>query len=64
MFLKRGDGTPYDLIYNLVNGSKVLYPLSVVFLFLIYIAAFYLVYYFIRRSKKARAETESERDAA
>ena len=45
MFLIAGDGTPYDIVYNLVNGSKLLYPLIVVFLFLAYIAVFYLAYY-------------------
>ena len=41
MFLKAGDGTPYDILYNLVGGSPVWYPLGVVGLFLVYIAAFY-----------------------
>ena len=45
MFLMHGDGTPYDLVYNLVGGSPVWYPLSVVALFLIYICAFYGVFY-------------------
>ena len=49
MFLMRGDGTPYDIFYNLVNGNKVLYPLIVVALFLIYISVFYLVYYRIHK---------------
>ena len=52
MFLMRGDGTPYDIFYNLVNGSTVLYPVIVVGLFLIYIALFYWVYYLIRRKKR------------
>ena len=30
MFLSRGDGTPYDIVYNLVNGNPVIYPLLVV----------------------------------
>lgn len=37
MFLMRGDGTPYDILYRLLNGHRVLYPLGVVGLFLIYI---------------------------
>ena len=49
MFLMRGDGTPYDIFYNLVNGNKVLYPLIVVALFLIYISVFYMVYYRIHK---------------
>ncbi len=53
MFLMRGDGTPYDIFYNLVNGNKVLYPLIVVALFMLYIVIFYAVFYLI---KKARAK--------
>ncbi|MBR2967408.1 MAG: YwaF family protein [Clostridia bacterium] len=51
MFLMRGDGTPYDIFYNLVGGNPVLYPLIVVLLFFIYIAAFYAVFMFVRRKK-------------
>ncbi len=54
MFLMRGDGTPYDIIYNLVGGSPVIYPLCVVLLFLFYISIYYLVYFLIGR-KKAKA---------
>lgn len=54
MFLSRGDGTPYDLLFNLVQGHPVLYPLGVVALFVLYIAGYYFVYYeickcFLRR---------------
>ena len=49
MFLMRGDGTPYDLVYNAVGGSPVLYPLCVVGMFLLYIALFYRVVYLLRR---------------
>ena len=51
MFLMRGDGTPYDIFYNLVGGHPVFYPLIVVGLFLIYIAAFYGVYFLIQKKK-------------
>ncbi len=51
MFLMRGDGTPYDILYNLVGGNKVLYPLGVVVLFLIYIVVFYHVYFAVTRKK-------------
>ena len=44
MFLMRGDGTPYDIFFNLVSGHKVLYPAIVLGLFLVYIAVFYKVY--------------------
>ena len=48
MFLVRGDGTPYDILYNMVGGDPVLYPIMVIALFLIYIAAFYGVYILIK----------------
>ena len=51
MFLMRGDGTPYDIFYNLVNGNRVLYPMIVVVLFLAYISIFYLVYFLIQKKK-------------
>ena len=53
MFLVRGDGTPYDILYNLVGGNAVLYPIFVVLLFVVYIAAFYGVYYLCTKKKKA-----------
>ena len=43
MFLMSGDGTPYDIFYNLVGGHPVWYPATVVGLFLAYIAIFYAV---------------------
>ena len=52
MFLMAGDGTPYDILYNLFNGNKVLYPLSVVGLFLLYITGYYLVYFAITKRSK------------
>ena len=54
MFLMRGDGTPYDIVYNLVNGNAVLYPLIVVGLFLVYISLFYLAFFAIRRIRNNR----------
>ncbi len=51
MFLMRGDGTPYDIFYNLVNGNKVFYPLIVVLLFIVYILVFYNAYFFIKKRK-------------
>lgn len=48
MFLMAGDGTPYDILYNLVDGNPVLYPMLVVLLFLVYIVAFRAVYQFIK----------------
>ena len=52
MFLMAGDGTPYDILYNLVNGNKVLYPVCVIALFLIYIVIFYAVFYLLKTKKK------------
>lgn len=63
MFLMRGDGTPYDIFYNLVNGNRILYPLIVVLLFLLYISAFYGVYFLIAKliaKKKAEKEQKAE----
>ena len=53
MFLMRGDGTPYDVLFHLVGGNRVLYPLSVVALFLLYITGFYRVFYMVTKPKKA-----------
>ena len=56
MFLMNHDGTPYSIFYNLVNGHKVLYPIVVVLLFLLYITAFYFTYFYVqkKRAQKAR----------
>ena len=54
MFLMRGDGTPYDIFFNLVGGSPVLYPIVVVLLFFLYIAAFYGIYFLAKGKKNAR----------
>lgn len=51
MFLMAGDGTPYDILYNLVNGSKILYPSIVVGLFMVYIVMFYGLFYVFSRKK-------------
>lgn len=61
MFLMRGDGTPYDICYNLVGGNPILYPLFVVALFIAYICMFYFVYFFAsipakRKSQLSRTE--------
>ncbi|MBR3639055.1 MAG: YwaF family protein [Clostridia bacterium] len=51
MFLRRGDGTPYDIFFNLVGGNRVLYPMIVIGLFLLYITVFYLVSTPIKRKR-------------
>lgn len=53
MFLMSGDGTPYDILYNLVGGNKILYPASVVVLFFLYICLFCTVYNWVCKKKKA-----------
>ena len=58
MFLMRGDGTPYDIVYNLVGGSPVFYPISVVALFLVYITAFWGVYSFVKKKVAERKSSE------
>ena len=55
MFLMAGDGTPYDILYNLVGGHKVFYPLSVVALFILYICIYYGVCRLVRSKKRAKA---------
>jgi len=52
MFLMRGDGTPYDILYNLLGGHPVAYPLSVVALFVIYIIAFYHIDYLLKTRRQ------------
>jgi hypothetical protein len=47
----RGDGTPYDILYNLVGGSPVWYPLGVVGLFILYILAFYWIFFLVIHRK-------------
>ena len=54
MFLMNHDGTPYSIFYNLVNGSPVLYPIVVVLLFVIYIAAFVYIYNLIDKKIKLK----------
>lgn len=61
MFLMNHDGTPYKIVYDLVGGHKVAYPLMVVFLFVVYIVIFYAAYYAIcKRFKKPSAATETQ----
>ena len=55
MFLVRGDGTPYDILYNLVGGNPIAYPLGVVALFLVYIGIFYWISFTVRKKKNTPA---------
>lgn len=52
MFLSRGDGTPYDILYNIVNGNKIIYPLLVILLFVLWITILYFVFRGIRNKKR------------
>lgn len=60
MFLSRGDGTPYDIIYNFVNGNAVLYPLIVVALFVVYILVYYKIFSVIRYKSNSSLEKSDE----
>lgn len=59
MFLERGDGTPYDILYNLVGGNPVIYPIGVVLLFFIYIIAFNAIFSYFR-SRKIKGEPKAD----
>lgn len=48
MFLMGGDGTPYDILYAMVDGHPVLYPLCVVGLFVVYIIGYHHIYHLAR----------------
>ena len=52
MFLMSHDGTPYSIVYNLVGGNPVIYPITVVALFVIYLALFYFVYLKLIKNRK------------
>lgn len=51
MFLMQGDGTPYDIPYNMLNGNPVLYPMAVIGLFVLYITFFYGVVFLLHRNR-------------
>lgn len=60
MFLMDHDGTPYQIIYNLVGGHPVFYPLMVVGLFAVYIVLFYGIYYEINKKRSKKVEDTVE----
>ena len=61
MFLMNHDGTPYVVLYNLLNGNPVLYPISVMLLFVVYITIFYLVCFKLQKGKcKVSSGLETE----
>lgn len=63
MFLMRGDGTPYDILYRLCSSHRVLYPLGVVGLFLIYIFVGFEMVQLVRRAR-VRKEKQKEKQLA
>ena len=52
MFLVRGDGTPYDILYSLVGGNPIIYPIGVILLFVLYILSFYGIYFLCTAKKQ------------
>ena len=60
MFLMRGDGTPYDIFYNLVGGNPIAYPLVVVGLFLLYISVFYIIWILCTRKKDKKPSIQEQ----
>ena len=58
MFLRRGDGTPYDIFLNLVHGNQIVYPIIVLLMFFAYIALYYGVYFLISKGVSKKETTE------
>ena len=60
MFFLGGDGTPFGLIYDLVQGNLIVYQIFIYVMQCGYIGVFYLVYYgilkLINRKKEKAAE--------
>ena len=52
MFLRSHDGTPYQVLYDLVGGHGVLYPVAVMGLFVVYMGIFYGVASLARKKEK------------
>ncbi len=59
MFLMRGDGTPYDIFYNMVNDNPVLYPMVVMLLFVLYMAVVYGIAYIFPSFRRQAFEKEA-----
>jgi len=54
MFMSSGGGTPYDILYNLVSGHPLLYPIGVVAVFICYMTVFYAAYFLSHRRTKTQ----------
>ena len=50
------DGTPYVILYNLVGGNKILYPILVILLFVVYILSFVCIYNWIKNKIATKKE--------
>ena len=48
MFLMADDGTPYTIVTAMTGGNKVLYPIVVILLLVVYMAIFYGVCFLVR----------------
>ena len=51
MFLMQDDGTPYFIIYNLVKGNRVAYPILVILTLVIWICIYYGIFYYLEKRK-------------
>ena len=63
MFLMSHDGTPYSILWDLLGGHPVLYPVCVVALFAVYLVLFFLVFNLIKKKDVAvepSVEVEAE----
>ncbi|MBQ3017685.1 MAG: hypothetical protein IJD89_01955, partial [Clostridia bacterium] len=59
MFLMSHDGTPYSIIYNMVGGNKIIYPILVILIFVVYIIIFYLIAMLVRHIKAKKQAKKS-----
>lgn len=62
MFLLFSDGTPFEILYQLFKGNRILYPLSVIILQICVLLLFYLVAFIVRKciAKRKNKNTPSK----
>lgn len=58
MFFMGGEGTPFDIFFNLVKGNLILYQIIVYILQCGYIGVFYLIYYPLAKFIKSKTKKE------
>lgn len=63
MFLTDPSGTPFQILYDLFNGSEIWYPISVIFVQLLYVVLFYGVVYLVRHIFRKHEVGELENPA-